>query len=247
MNNTLNVSEMFYSIQGEGKTMGIPAIFLRLQACNLLCNWKKNGIDHPCDTIPVWRQGTKMTFEEIISHLKEKGWLNALFMLDAHLIITGGEPLLQQENVSSFIETLQRLSSRTIFVEIETNATITPCKSFSEQVMLFNTSPKLSNSSMSEKRRYNADTLAWHADNSDNNHLSIFKFVVNDERDVEEVLRDFVERWGISCNRVYLMPEGVTREELNHKRQWVAELCKKYGFRFSDRLQVSIWEQVTGV
>src|SRR3990167_2077529 len=194
MNNTLNVSEMFYSIQGEGKTMGIPAIFLRLQACNLLCNWKKNGIDHPCDTIPVWRQGTKMTF-----------------------------------------------------VEIETNATITPCKSFSEQVMLFNTSPKLSNSSMSEKRRYNADTLAWHADNSDNNHLSIFKFVVNDERDVEEVLRDFVERWGISCNRVYLMPEGVTREELNHKRQWVAELCKKYGFRFSDRLQVSIWEQVTGV
>lgn len=64
----LNVSEKFLSIQGEGRTTGIPAIFLRLSGCNLLCK-SSNWI---CDSIEVWRKGTKTSFDAVLLMLKLK-------------------------------------------------------------------------------------------------------------------------------------------------------------------------------
>ena len=63
----LIVSEYFYSIQGEGKTMGVPSVFIRLTACNLMCGGRgtekdfklHNGATWRCDSIEVWRKGKK--------------------------------------------------------------------------------------------------------------------------------------------------------------------------------------------
>ena len=254
-NNKLNVSEMFYSIQGEGKTMGIPSVFLRLQACNLLCNWKKDGIDHYCDTVEVWKKGKPISFEDIIHGWNMEGWLEKLLIKGAHLIITGGEPMLQQKAIAKFCEDLRNLTKNKIFIEIETNGTIKPSIELEYQIDLFNTSPKLSNSTMQLNKRYKEEVLQWHVRNNENKGKtidgrtseSIFKFVVNNIIDLNEIENDFVNKFNISPNRVWLMPEGANREELNEKRQMVAEMCKQNGYNFSDRLQVVIWDRVTGV
>ena len=110
---TLYVSELFYSIQGEGQTIGIPAVFLRLTGCNLNCTW--------CDSVEVWRKGNRIAFEdilneELIDRLRD----------GAHLVITGGEPMLQAERVGNFIEWIAYTHGFMPIVEIETNGTIRP-------------------------------------------------------------------------------------------------------------------------
>ena len=83
----LPVSELFYSIQGEGRTMGIPAIFLRLGGCNLLCK----SDSWVCDTIEVWQKSKAVEFEDILSEdFVEK------LKAGVHFVITGGEPLIHQ-------------------------------------------------------------------------------------------------------------------------------------------------------
>ena len=89
----LRVAEMFYSLQGEGRSSGCPAVFLRLQHCNLLCG--RDDASWRCDTLDVWRRGQALTFAEIIDSWRAKGWL-AHLAANAHLVVTGGEPLLQQ-------------------------------------------------------------------------------------------------------------------------------------------------------
>jgi organic radical activating enzyme len=90
----LIVSEKFYSLQGEGQTMGIPAIFVRLAGCNLLCK-----SDHwVCDSIEVWRKGDKTPFEEVLSAKDVDRLMNG-----AHLIFTGGEPMLHQKKILEYL------------------------------------------------------------------------------------------------------------------------------------------------
>ena len=95
------VSETFYSVQGEGKYAGVPAVFLRTQGCNLLCRW-------PCDTIPVWKEGKLYSYEELYNLWSDKGWEDAL-KKSAHLILTGGEPLTRQDELVGFLEYLSKM------------------------------------------------------------------------------------------------------------------------------------------
>ena len=66
---TLNISEDFYSVQGEGYTTGVPAYFIRLKACNLMCGrpdgslMKDGKATWWCDTEYVWRKGSEKQFE----------------------------------------------------------------------------------------------------------------------------------------------------------------------------------------
>ena len=106
----LAVSEYFYSLQGEGRTMGIPAIFLRLTGCNLMCGGygvEKDGILRDdatwvCDTIAVWIKGTTYSFPELIVLLNSQLDFVARLKKGVHLVITGGEPLLQQKRIVAF-------------------------------------------------------------------------------------------------------------------------------------------------
>jgi 7-carboxy-7-deazaguanine synthase len=243
MHNKLAVSEVFYSIQGEGATMGKPSVFVRLGGCNLMCGGMgtqfdgelHNGATWRCDTVEVWMRAKSKPFKDILPD----DCLNAI-MNDAHLIVTGGEPLMQQDAVKEFILFVRELINPNVFVEIETNGTIEPNEALKQQVDLFNVSPKLSNSGNDKSQTFNKKALKTF-----NEISSIFKFVVSNEKDYEEIIADYSEI--IDRDKVYLMPAGENQELLNQNKEYVAELCITEHFNYCTRLHIEIWNQKTGV
>jgi len=163
-----------------------------------------------------------MNGEQILARIRELAGEIKL------LVISGGEPLLQQKELNGIIANLRADSWR---VEIETNGTITPSAEISTLVSQFNCSPKLSNCGDLKTLRVRPQAL----ESLVACKKTIFKFVVASEQDmleVEEYVREF------NLRNVYLMPLGKTREELSLTRQMTQDLCEKYGFHFSDRVHV---------
>ena len=200
---TLRVSEHFYSIQGEGPTVGVPAVFIRLQGCNLNCGNKEG--DWVCDTVDVWKKGTGFELDDW-ANMSQSLYGEAL-SLGAHLIITGGEPLLQQRTVFKWVSTLTPLP----FIEVETNGTIMPESNFAEYVGQWNVSPKLSNSGEPIEKRINPAALAWFL-KKDN---AIFKFVISSQNDIEEIYQQFEDIKDLPIRRKYLMPAADNKEALS--------------------------------
>lgn len=248
MSKTLKVSEAFYSIQGEGFTVGKPAYFLRLTDCNLLCGGKgtikdkqlHDGAKWRCDSIEEWTTGAKHSFEDVIEMFGEK-FFPDLREGKAHLVITGGEPLLQMYALEEFLEFVFLHAGGSSFIEIETNGTIKPSAVLQQWVSLWNVSPKLSNSGMGAKLRVNEKAIA-----ALDSLTSIYKFVIFDEEDVKELLQSWSSTI-IENRRVYLMPAADNQSELTRVSKWLIEVCKEYGFNFGTRLQISIYNQKTGV
>jgi len=219
----LAVSEVFYSIQGEGVTAGVPAVFVRLAGCNLKCSW--------CDTKHAWGSGRAVDVERLCSeasnYLREHP--------EAHLVVTGGEPLMQQ---LALTELLKALKARfgDLYVEVETNDTLRPAEGLAEVVDQWNVSPKLSNSGVPRNRRVVREAIEWFAGAPN----AYFKFVVSCEEDVKEVFELFPEVVSRARGRVLLMPLSSTREEYERVAPEVVRLSMKYGLRFSPRLQVEL-------
>lgn len=228
----LVVSEKFYSLQGEGRTMGIPAVFLRLSGCNILCK----GDGWICDTIEVWRKGIKTPFNEILT-----GELFDRLLKGAHLVITGGEPLLHQKKLKQFLQWFIESYGWKPIIEIETNGTIIPDDYFFDIVDYWNCSPKLSTSGEVFKKRFNELSLVRL--NQCTN--IIFKFVISNEMDIIELINEYGKV--IDMKKVILMPAGESQEQLNKTRQMVAEKCIELNIRYCDRLHVVIWNKKTGV
>lgn len=229
---SLVISEKFYSIQGEGQTMGKPSIFLRLAGCNLLCK-SKHWV---CDSIEVWQKGVKTDFNKVFSAPDV-----AALREGVHLIITGGEPMLHQNKIEDFIGWFSEEHGFFPIIEVETNGTIIPSSTMESIVTYWNCSPKLKNSGETAKRRINPEAIT--AINSRPN--SIFKFVINDTQDVHEILDDYGKF--IDLKNVVLMPAGENQEQLAETRPIVIAQCLNLGFRYSDRLHIVIWNQKTGV
>jgi len=211
------VSEMFLSIQGEGVHAGRRAVFLRLALCNLRCTY--------CDTKYAFK-GESKRVEDVLRELEP------LLQGCNLLVITGGEPLLQQR---SLVRVLSALKPTGIEVEVETNGTRPPIPDLQKYVDLWIVSPKLSSSGEAIQRRRNPDTLSLFISLN-----SIFKFVVSGEGDVVEAIRDFIEPFSIPAERVWLMPCAATKEELEKRCKEVALLALRYGFNYSDRLQLRV-------
>ena len=228
----INVAETFYSVQGEGLFTGTPSVFLRLQSCNLNCTW--------CDTTEVWRRGTPMHFDDLYNLWYDNGWIDLLENRKCHLVITGGEPILRQTEVLAFLES--QFHGRP-WIEIETNATLLPSQMFNSWVHQYNCSPKLSNSGMAKEKRHIQSTIEWHA----TNRRSVFKFVVRTEQDVIDAETEYITPYGIPNDRVYLMPQCQTKKELDEWQLPVVELCKKFGYNYSNRLHIQLWNRTTGV
>ena len=246
----LPVSELFYSIQGEGKTMGMPAVFLRLGGCNLTCGGKgtlqSGRIEHDatwrCDTIDVWTQFSRLSFDALYSRFIKEGYVDRL-QQNAHLIITGGEPLLYQKELIEFLKYFEQQSGFLPLIEIETNGTICPIPELVNKVSFFNVSPKLSNSGMLKVKRFNEDILRFFSTLSQTQ----FKFVVACQQDLDELLVDFVEFLSLKSDKVTLMPAADSRDSLLLLGPVVCAFAKDYGFHFSSRLHVLLWDKKTGV
>jgi organic radical activating enzyme len=234
MTNKINVSESFYSIQGEGKYSGTPSVFLRLQSCNLLCTW--------CDTLDVWRKGTAYDVEELYNDWLDKGFIARLYQY-AHLVITGGEPTLRQNEIVNFMNVIKDNSPNkewTPFTEMETNCTIKPDKL--HKVQHFTCSPKLNNSGMRPEDAIKPEVIEWHVKRG-----SVFKFVVKNESDVIESISKYIEPFNIPNNKVWLMPESTSQYQLDSRAHEVVKLAMVHGFNYSDRLHIRLWNQLTGV
>jgi len=222
--------EVFSTIQGEGVSAGRPSVFLRLALCNLHCSW--------CDTKYTW-DWTTYDPKELILPIEASKIATAIAQYPPdNVVITGGEPLLQQEELLDLASTL-RASGRTI--EIETNGTIVPTVEFAELVSQWNVSPKLANSANSDRERRVDAALSWFAGSTN----AWFKFVIAQPGDLREIA-DLEERYSIPRHRIVLMAEGTSATALRDRSRWLAELCADRGYRFTPRLHIWLWGDERG-
>lgn len=237
------ISEVFYSIQGEGKTVGIPSVFVRLGGCNLMCGGMgtqfdgelHNGAEFRCDTVEVWMKATAKEVQEILP----QDCIDAI-KNGAHVILTGGEPTMQQGALEEFIRYIRHNIYANAYFEIETNGTIMPSDFLFEQINLWNCSPKLRNSGMDNSMTYKPEVIK-----ELNKQNTIFKFVVNSDKEWKEIERDYLPI--IDREKIYLMPAGENQELLNENKQRVVELAKEKYLNFTTRLHIEIWNKKTGV
>lgn len=249
-NKFFSLAETFYSIQGEGPTSGVPAVFLRLAGCNFQCAGftyvdSESGEHLGCDSKKVWRSGRRYDFKHLLEEWEQRGFIQA-FECGAHLIITGGEPLLQASALSAFFDAFSDAHPNVfskLTIEIETNGSFIPSTDLFEKIKQWNISPKLHHSGESRQKAYHPDVLAYMAKHPG----AYFKFVVTQPDDVHEIMTDYYIPLSLNPAQIILMPEGGSLEAIAQKKSWIVELCKKHGFRFSTRLQIDIWGEVTGV
>lgn len=240
--------EIFHTIQGEGVSVGAPAVFIRASRCNLHCVW--------CDTDHTWNfEGTPWPHEKdsIPGYVKHRK-TDVTYEIDpaeaaervlafgcGRTVITGGEPLLQENAFLEMIEHIRKQQPEHQF-EVETNGTRIPSAAFHHGVDQFNVSPKLANAGMPEALRLNAEALKFFASSP----KAWFKFVVAEPTDLEEI-EALCASYTIPRQRVLLMPEGRTSAELDRHAAWLAETCRDRGFRFCDRLHIRLWGDKRGV
>ncbi len=226
----MRVSEIFYSLQGEGFLAGVPSVFVRLAGCPLRCRW--------CDTKYGWDEtaGSHYSIEKIVRAVEQ--------YQSKFVVLTGGEPMINSD-LPQLVEKLKK-SGKHITIETSGIAFIPelPCD-------LMSISPKLSNSMPDD-----AKLAAIHEDS----RLDIavlaellahyeyqLKFVVDSQADLPEIQQTIEEIGNIDLEKVMLMPQAGTRDELLEKSEMVAELCKQTSFAFCQRLQILLWDNERGV
>jgi len=247
----MRISELFYSIQGEGKLIGVPSVFVRASGCNLRCVW--------CDTpYASWEpEGEDWGVGRIVAEV-ERAFVGATHASPAapadapsddacvaptrgYVVLTGGEPMI----MADIVELARELKTRHYHITVETAATVFKAM----PIDLVSLSPKLSNSTphereggrfaaAHEKNRLNVPVIQRFIDSSPAFQL---KFVVSDQRDLDEIraLLDQLKNW--SPSDVLLMPEGTDVETLRSRVGWIGEICKATGFRYSPRLHVEMY------
>ncbi|MFM8364709.1 MAG: 7-carboxy-7-deazaguanine synthase QueE, partial [Verrucomicrobiota bacterium] len=214
------ISEIFYSLQGEGELVGVPSVFIRTSGCNLRCRW--------CDTpYASWNpEGDEMTIETIIAEVQKHP--------AAHVVLTGGEPMVAR----GIHELAARLRDLGKHITIETAGTIAPVGIACD---LASISPKLSNSTPAggsiepawierhEKSRLRLDILReWLA-----TYPFQLKFVVSSESDLAEI-QSLIASTGLQIppSKILLMPEGIDPAALDSRRSMLIDFCLLNGHRF---------------
>ena len=216
----LDVNEIFYSIQGEGPLVGVPTLFLRLNGCNLRCSW--------CDSKYTWEETPESYSIDSIQEQLDK-MSQRYNQACKHLVITGGEPLLQQDALYDLIGMLYDYH-----ITIETNGTIDPHSDLFDQVSLWMVSPKKDQVLASMLFGDYLDDKVW------------YKFVV-DRRDKIDWIDEFIKDWELKKERIMLMPQATFLWQLHDEMPWIMKLAKERGYRVSPRLHVTAYGNARGV
>jgi 7-carboxy-7-deazaguanine synthase len=227
----VKIAEIFFSLQGEGMLVGVPSVFVRTSGCNLRCIW--------CDTpYTSWNpEGEEMPLECILAAVQEFG--------ARYVVLTGGEPMIAPQMVNL----TNALRQADLHITIETAGTVyapVACD-------LMSISPKLANSTPREREggrwaaqherlRYQPEILKRLI----GEYPYQLKFVVMSPADLAEI-ESICTNVEAERERVVLMPEGTVPEVLRERGQWLAEICKQRGYRYSPRLHVDLWGDRRGV
>jgi 7-carboxy-7-deazaguanine synthase len=219
----MRIAEFFQSVQGEGEFAGTPSVFVRTTGCNLRCwfcdtpytSWEPEGSQEP------WRQ-----------------ILERVLACDCrHVVLTGGEPMLQPE----ILLLCQALQSAGRFITIETAGTV----SRPVQADLMSISPKRANSAprdgiwaaRHEARRDRIDVVSQLV----RDYRYQLKYVIDRPEDVDDVDRHVRQIGGISPARVFLMPQGTDVEGIREKTAWLKPAAERRGYAVSPRLHIELF------
>lgn len=226
----MKIAEIYHTIQGEGKLVGVPSVFIRTSGCNLRCVW--------CDTpYASWSpegdvQSVDAIIEQVATHPTR------------YVVITGGEPMI----APGIEELTRRLKSHGYHITIETAATVwkdVACDLASVSPKLANSTPWDRDASWAQrhdKDRINLDVIRRFIECGDYQ----LKFVVDQPEDLAEIDQLLGSLECVDPSNVLLMPQGVTRSELNEKAPWLAEMCKQRGFRYCPRLHIELFGNTRG-
>jgi len=215
------IVEMFWSIQGEPRSIGKPVLFIRTLGCNLCCKF--------CDTTyasrPKVNKSKEYSVKDIIQRIKKE---------KADMVVfTGGEPLLFKRQIQEVVKNLPKID-----FEIETNATITP---FTAKNAFFNVSPKLESSGNSKENRYKPEILKKFAKSK-----VIFKFVMSNDADWDE-MEDIIRKNKIKKDSVWVMPEGANRKDFIKNTHYWIDIIIKHKYNYAPRVHILLWDKKRGV
>tara|TARA_B100000287_G_scaffold417560_1_gene453477 strand:+ start:256 stop:1005 length:750 start_codon:yes stop_codon:yes gene_type:complete len=241
------LGEVYTCLQGEGKYMGIPHILIRVSGCRLRCQFSNSFCDTPYAS---WKpeQG-KYTLNDVVKFYRRNPQIK-------HTMITGGGPTIHPKLLQELC-IIAADYGHTTTIETEGSEfvqTIADCISLS---------PKLSNSTpipgtwmpfanrevtegdkkKHEKWRCNyeamKDLITKHSDYQ-------LKPVISNKEDLKEV-EELQKILDIPNNKVWLMPEGLTQEQLKDRRVWLMELCAELGYNYTERLHIIAYGDKRGV
>ena len=250
------------TIQGEGKLAGTPSLFIRLASCNLRCVWQMDdGSFCKCDTsYASFRPENKSVLQvgDIVDLVRHNiGNMQ-------HVVITGGEPMLQKEGLAELCRLIKK--ELHLHITVETNGTIFD-KEVAQYIDLFSISPKLSNSVPSKDKleyfeegetgaskfhhevRRNLNVLQSYIyfANSLEKDLQL-KFVVGKASDAAEIKNDYLDLlMGYSQNDILLMPLGASQQQITQSTPIVLKMCIQNGWKFTPRVHIDLFGSKQGV
>lgn len=218
----MRITDIFYSLQGEGPAVGRPAIFIRLAGCNrscLDCDEKKKYGDRFEETTP------STVINRVKNYLKTYP--------NSRIIFTGGEPLLQSQDINTIISGLPGQ----IF-DIETNGTIDTETELFTKFNIIVVSPK--KDSFSNLMESTSFLKHWQLISDEGRQNIYFKMVVGSLPWAwsESEVKILLEKSGVSSSRVWLMPAGDDNNKLiiSGKNTW--KVAARLQCNFSDRLHI---------
>ena len=182
----MEINEIFYSIQGEGKWMGLPNIFIRTTGCNLRCSF--------CDTTYAYETGEEMSIEEIINRIRKHPC--------NYVCITGGEPLLQE----AIVQLIDVLLEKKYVICLETNGSIGIERLAGKKSLLISLDIKCPSSAMHEKMKFNNVSLLTCNDQ--------LKFIIQNREDYEyakKIIKKYKPQYAIFFQPVW----GINLKELS--------------------------------
>lgn len=227
---SLRIAETFASRQGEGILTGVPSFFIRTSGCNLRC-WF-------CDTpYASWKpEGPTLSIDSLIEQCRNARMPDSETPIK-HVVLTGGEPLIAK----GIVELSARLRGEGFHITIETAGTVDP----EAACDLLSLSPKLSASTPDaakhptwakthQERRLPIDTMRGLIDRSPQSQV---KFVVDSPNEFDEI-ESVVESLKIPPGDVWIMPQGVTNDQLDAAAAWLQPWCESKRYRYCDRMQI---------
>jgi len=231
----IEVTEMFVSQQGEGPSVGVPAVFVRMRGCPLHCIW--------CDSLyssdpdhPDYSKYELLTTGEVVYRV-----LNLAEKNTQLVVLTGGEPMIWQRQLAKVVRNLPECE-----FEVETAGIIIPRELRSQKEVMFNVSTKLKSARPGLNSR-NSLALREFSKIAKKGR-AIFKFVISpktfddDVTEVEEIQLNY----DIDPRLIYLMPEGVIPGRVMDGMRRLAPMCLEKGWNLTTRLQILMWGNIRG-